>query len=77
MTAILYGDSSQATIEAIEMLEGAKIPYHLCLTHDASTAPSVDALSGVYKGLRSIAEFAGAPEPKSSLDLSDRLFRNN
>lgn len=56
---VLYGDTSQATRDAMTLLAKHKIPYQLSLYHTSISTPALDTSVGLLRGMRSIRRFVG------------------
>lgn len=58
VTASLYGDSTPATREAVEVLSSHGIPFQLILSHNAPTTPTLGTPIGDIFGVANIRCFA-------------------
>ena len=59
LPCVLYGDTSSATRNAMELLTQHKIPYELSLYHTSAHTPALATPLGVLRGIESIQKFVG------------------
>lgn len=62
LPCVLYGDTSQVTRDAMELLEKHKISYQLSLYHTSIYTPALATPMGLLRGMRSIRRFVCAAQ---------------